>query len=657
MYSEEDTHCDTTPTKRQRSSCSNNEDDTHVSNESKDVSSSGCKYERIVCDFERSATVSRSIAVLSHIMERSSTESGACDAFVDCGIINVICLKVGYVVEVQNNSFCEASYKNRIQNENAIDDGVFFVKMAMESFYKLCKGCSARSLTKSLDKIGDEVLYLTTNVLELQIGTLSQLLWGSSTRTEPDEVLANYVSHYDSGWYISTVEHCLNVCSIVLYHPQGYFGNGCFGSDPTISTNAINAVIQILTLVTLASNDQHRSDFSILQSLKDDVFVKCIEILCNLVRRALSEPKIMQTLQIQISREKWGFILEIIRQLSSRCNRSIELRQCALDAIDELGRFQATLKEETEASVGEKFTSIAPEDERTNLLHLLQALSPYAKEPSEDEIEVFLKVLRDENSRSLRLMAATAVRLAVFHGYNAESSVKELPSHLMSSIITLSQQEPDRLVKLNLVEVATSIAAKMSPDCDVYDENLQHLKELLYSDDMKFAEYAISAIYQQTLTRTDSEGTTDSTKRTRIACCPELLDALASISSYLRVSLFSQKYIAEIFLNVSEDAVNGEQLTRSIVLESLLDLASLPKEGRTVPEGQVIDRIHKCALSTIVRLAHGVSNRRKLAKQPGLMLTLIRFVSSPGDQMVAVAEDNSLQLDVKETLIKLTQAI
>ncbi len=651
VYSEEDTHCDTTPTKRQRSSCSNNEDDIHVSHESKDVSSACCKYERIVCDFERSATISRSIAVLSHIMERSSTEAGACDAFVDCGIVNVICLKVGYVMELQNNAFCESTFKNRIQNENALDDGAFFVKMAMESFYKLYTGCSARSLTKSLEKIGDEVLYLTTNILELQIGALSQVLWGSSMITQPDEMLGDLVGQYDSGWYINTVEHCLNVCSIVLYHPQGCFGNGCLGSDQTVSTNAINAVIQILTLVTLASSDQNRSDVSVLQSLKDDIFVKCIEILCNLVRRALSEPKIMQTLQLQISREKWGFILDIIRQLNSRCNRSIELRQFALDAMDELGRFQSTLKEETEVFM-EKFTSLVPENESINLLHLLQALSPHAKNPSDEKMGVFLKVLRDDSSRSLRLMAATAVRLTVSQGANAE-----LPSNLMSSIIRLSQQEPDRLVKVNLIEVATSIAAKMSPECDVYDENLQLLKELLYSDDMKFAEYAISAIYQQTLTPADPKGITDATKRTRIACCPELLDALASISSYLRVSLVSQKYIAEIFLNVSDDAMNGEQLTRSIILESLLDLASLPKGGRTVPEGQIIDRIHVCALSAIVRLARGVSNRRKLAKQPGLMLTLIRFVSNPGDQMATTAEDVSLQLDVKETLIKLTQAI
>jgi hypothetical protein len=375
-------------------------------------------------------------------MERSSTEAGACDAFVDCGIVNVICLKVGYVMEVQNNAFCESTYKKRTQNENALDDGAFFVKMAMESFYKLYTGCSARSLTKSLEKIGDEVLYLTTNILELQIGALSQVLWGSSMITQPDEVLADLVGQYDSGWYINRVEHCLNVCSIVLYHPQGCFGNGCFGSDQTVSTNAINAVIQILTLVTLASSDQHRSDVSVQLSLKDDIFVKCIEILCHLVRRALSEPKIMQTLQIQISREKWGFILDIIRQLNSRCNRSIELQQFALDAIDELGRFQSTLKEETEASV-ENFSSLVPENERTNLLHLLQALSPHAKTPSDEKMEVFLKVLRDDNSRSLRLMAATAVRLTVFQGANAE-----LPSNLMSNIIRLSQKEPDRLVKV-----------------------------------------------------------------------------------------------------------------------------------------------------------------------------------------------------------------
>jgi hypothetical protein len=68
----------------------------------------------------------------------------------------------------------------------------------MESFYKQYTGCSARSLTECLEKIGDEVLYLTTNILELQIGALSQVLWGSSMITQPDEVLAYLVGQYDS---------------------------------------------------------------------------------------------------------------------------------------------------------------------------------------------------------------------------------------------------------------------------------------------------------------------------------------------------------------------------------------------------------------------------------------------------------------------------
>jgi hypothetical protein len=63
-------------------------------------------------------------------MERSSTEAGACDAFEDSGIVNVtyiLWLKVGYVMEVQNNAFCESTYKNRIQNENALDDRALYV--------------------------------------------------------------------------------------------------------------------------------------------------------------------------------------------------------------------------------------------------------------------------------------------------------------------------------------------------------------------------------------------------------------------------------------------------------------------------------------------------------------------------------------------------
>ncbi len=133
-------------------------------------------------------------------------------------------------------------------------------------------------------------------------------------------------------------------------------------------------------------------------------------------------------------------------------------------------------------------------------------------------MEVFVKAVRDDNSQSLRLMAATAVRLTVFQGANAE-----LPSNLMGNIIRPSQKEPDRLVKVNLIKVDTSIAAKMSPECVIYDENIQLLKELLYSDDMKSAEYGISAIYQQTLIPADPKGTSDATKRTRIACCPQLL--------------------------------------------------------------------------------------------------------------------------------------
>jgi hypothetical protein len=585
------------------------------------------------------------------------SEVGGCDAFLECGIINVMCLKVGYVVEVQNNAFCETSYKNRIQNENTTDESILFVKMAMESFYRLYKGCSAMSLQKSLEKVGGEVLHLTTNVLELQIGALLQLLWATSTRHLPSEIQSDSSGDNSNGWYTEIVEHCVDIYSIILHQPCGFPNNLCFGSANAVSTNAINAVIQVLTLVTLVSSDQHRKDVYAWQSIKDDIFRKCIGIICSLVRRAMTEQAIMQTLKAQISQEKWGFILEIIRQVSICCNRSADLQQYAKDSIEELGGFQSTL-EEAVILPTEKIESFAIENDGTHLLHLLQALSPHAKGAPEGILEVFLKVLRDDSSRSLRLMAATGLQLTVVQSFNIKISSTQPRPNLMRNIIRLSKQEPDRWVKLKLVEVATSLAAKMNPDCgNEYDDNLQLLKELLYSDDMKFAECAISAIYQQTLSPTDSEETIYSTKRSRIACCSELLDALASVSSFLRVSLFSQKYIAEIFLNISYDAINGEQMTRSIILESLLDLSSLPREGRTEREARIIDRIHTCALSTIVRLARGVSNRRKLAKQPGLMLSLIRFVSSPADQIATTAEDDSLQADVKEALIKLTQAI
>lgn len=610
-------------------------------------------FEQIYRDFERSTTMSRNLAVLSHLTDRTILEASACDACINYGIIGTICLKVGFALEVQNNALCERGGKNwDAHSQHTEDENLLFIKKAIEALLKLYTGCSVRVLQRSLVNTGDELLWLLASVIELQMNAFLKLVWSPPESHQPSDMLIVSNGHYEDELRIKTLGLCLDLFLKISQQLQGFDAILQLRPQSKDFKSALSAVIQVLTVFTIVSRDQIRKDLSSRQSIKDDFFCKAIEVICNLICRASSQEAVMQSLQNHIAFEKGGFLLEILRQVSISFRYPQELRECTTHAVEELKKFQAKTGEGIVAPYTKQETAEQVTEE-TRILQLVEVLSPHAKNFSGHKEDLFLKVIHEDSSRIVRLIAASGLHLRIIQSF---ATTMQKNPNLMRSLVKLLKQEPDRSVQVKLVEGASFIAAKMSPDYgDVYNENLQLLKDLMYSDDMKLAEYAIDAIYQQTLTSTDS--IIQSTKRVRIANCPDMLNALASVSSFLRVSLFSQKHIAEIFLNISEEAMNGEQMTCSMVLESLMDLSSLPVEGRTVREVQIVERIRMCALCTIVRLARGVPNRRKIAKQPGLMLTLIRFASSPTDRIAGSSEDLLLNQEVKETLIKLTQAL
>ena len=606
------------------------------------------RFEQIYRDFERSTTMSRNLAVLSHLTDHNVLEESACDASINYGIIGTICLKVGFALEVNNNSLCERGGKN----QHTGDEYLLFIKKAMEALLKLYIGCSVRVLESSLINIGDKLFWMLASVIELQMNAFLKLVWIPPESHQPSDMLIVSNGHVEDELRIKTLGLCLDLLLKISQQLQGFDAILQLRPQNKDFESALSAVIQVLIVLTIVSHDPIGKDLSSGQSIKDVCFCKAIEAICNLICRASTQEAVMQSLQNRIALEKGGFLLEILRQVSISFKYPQGLRECTTHAIEEIKKIQAKTGEGIVALYTKEETAEQVTEE-ARILQLVEALSPHAKNFSGYKEDLFLKVIHEDNSRIVRLIAASGLYLSIIQSFT--TTMRNNPN-LMRFIVKLLKQEPDRSVQVKLVEGASFIAAKITPDYgDAYDDNLQLLKDLMYSDDMKLAEYAIDAIYQQTLTSTDS--IMQSIKRVRIANFPDMLNALASVSTFLRVSLFSQKHIAEIFLNISEEATNGEQMTSSMVLESLMDLSSLPVEGRTVREVQIVERIRMCALCTIVRLARGVPNRRKIAKQPGLMLTLIRFASSPTDRIAGSSEDLLLNQEVKETLIKLTQAL
>jgi len=616
---------------------------------------------RIVRDLQQSAIIADSLAVLSHALENVFLPSNhaACNACIDSGVIQILCLKVGYVLEIQNNSLCRRE-GNNVGFRNAASDDVLFIKRAVEAIHMLYHGCSVHVLQKSIHDVGDETLPLLTSVIEIHLGATLETCVPQGQREASAAAIG--ASTDDEGFHLETVRRCLSVILLISQLPQGCDAILAIRShNKDTSTNTVNTIIRVVTVVTLCNCDLSRNDAH-YHDLTDEILHKAIGFICNLTRYSLEQETRTRLLLQQITQEKGEFLVELLRQIHSRASYSPALRAYAKDAKTELGVFNTYTKQ----NHGARDANICEEaregvdvdaDDVTRVLQMLRKLSHHAKDHVGPKEEVFMKVICDDGNRSLRLMGATGLQLVMTQNGSAHTLTPPRPD-LMKSIVQLSKQEPDRSVKLKLAEAATLIAAAMSPDWgDIYDENLQLLIELMYSDDMKCAEYAIHAIYQQTLSASESNNL-HQIRKTRIANCPGLLDALATVSSYLRVTLSSQKYIVETLLNISDETINGEQMTRPIILEALLDLASLPSgRGWTGREEQTVDLIRSFALCTIVQLARAVPNRRRLAKQAGLMPTLIRFVTLSTARAVVSTEDSSLKSDVKDTLIKLMNAV
>jgi hypothetical protein len=132
---------------------------------------------------------------------------------------------------------------------------------------------------------------------------------------------------------------------------------------------------------------------------------------------------------------------------------------------------------------------------------------------------------------------------------------------------------------------------------------------------------------------------------------PDIISALAKVASNEYASKATRQQAIRIFwIVVEEDTRHINTLARQPkVLESLVCIASLQESGDS-------DASRRLAMSILLRLSKNVCNRRILAKQPGLLSSMIRYTRALPGQGGGHA-NVATRSDMKEQILLLASAL
>jgi len=219
------------------------------------------------------------------------------------------------------------------------------------------------------------------------------------------------------------------------------------------------------------------------------------------------------------------------------------------------------------------------------------------------------------------------------------SELFERDSSILEKLVIASNLERDKRIERRLVDATSTLIGGIQDVGEIHSSAMRQLQILLEQrQDRKMIEHVFYAIYRQSCSNPRELGTKLS-----------LLESFSKTILEKDLTRQSMQYAANSVLNLAQESVNGENLTRSkYMLESILHML---RQSLEQSHEEHMSDVRDALFESIIVLSQNIPLRRRLAKQQGLMSTLIRF------SRTAPNEDIALKEQVKQALVVLSRAM
>jgi hypothetical protein len=249
----------------------------------------------------------------------------------------------------------------------------------------------------------------------------------------------------------------------------------------------------------------------------------------------------------------------------------------------------------------------------------------------------------DKYSTSVRLSAASGITL-VLEKNNKESESQQ--PQFMERLVALARNEEQLKVERKLIQSVSLYCCSLKPvDKASYHSDLQYMAVLMEErDDIEMLDQLLYALFRQTCNHPKELGS-----------CRPLVMCFSKLLLDRDITRQSQKYAARSFQALARERSIGATLASYPHL--LHAMVHLLRQSLDVQEHADQDtlthqiEVRNVLLGAIMTFSQQIPLRRRLAKQQGLMSTLIRFArNEPND-------DVELKERVRATLVSLTRSM
>ena len=265
-------------------------------------------------------------------------------------------------------------------------------------------------------------------------------------------------------------------------------------------------------------------------------------------------------------------------------------------------------------------------EEATECLSYIATAMDTRKNNPETELvlKTLAKVTCDKSKGLERVMATKGLR-ALAKTKKSKLLLARWPG-LLDSLAEMNLNDYDTDDPLIMAETLSIITPVILPSMSVFDNALSSVTKVISKEDHKCTKLMIMVLLKQSSKPTNKMPMTNNAK---------LLESLARVAGNHKYHISIREKAVETIKNLSSDVRNCEALAISIILSSLVKVASLTGAAYNTPR--------RISIEALVNLSSLVTNRRVMATQVGLLTCLIRFLRSNPNSNLSASVGNAIK--------------
>ena len=595
--------------------------------------------------FERLEAISKAV---DHLLPRY--DETLIDLCIHEGLVNHLCLKIGHVMEVLRLPLVQARATHNIQigagsdASTELSDAACdrqFVLKSCTAILILYRSCSMHTRYWSYREIGREAVLQLVNVAESHTPHFcvchTEIESRDTSTIESENERQGQIDDKSSTNVLTT---CVKTLEIMTESPLIC---ETFLQVPSTKSLTSNGTMPFDTLFRILLVRLSCPNNCCIRNISEESLIHCIKTIVKIARAGGQNGRIRDAL-----RPKVPAVLDALKQMKAQNTFDENIQTEIRKAIKEIDWFSAGTKLSlAEEEHGDSSVPIEEIDAVQHIILLITKDSPhlsssmYASKPLDkhEQLLFLLSSMFNCETDSLIIRTSAAKGIQILCKDIDPSELFERDASILEKLVIASHLERDKRIERRLVDATSTLIGGIQDVGEIHSSAMRQLQILLEQrQDRKMIEHVFYAIYRQSCSNPRELGTKLS-----------LLESFSKTILEKDLTRQSMQYAANSVLNLAQESVNGENLTRSkYMLESILHM--LRQSLEQLHEEHMSD-VRDALFESIIVLSQNIPLRRRLAKQQGLMSTLIRF------SRTAPNEDIALKEQVKQALVVLSRAM